>query len=111
MKSRSTKNQLELMVYNIKTALDMEDPNMGSVNRLVNQLDDYIQDLPDDERLYEDIDAHSDLLIKSLVKKHASRSLSIKDAVNAALKDNASIDRAKLSAAMEDHYDKMMGFY
>jgi len=50
MESRSTKNQLALMVYNIKTALDRGDPNMDSVNSLVNQLDDYIQDLPDDER-------------------------------------------------------------
>jgi len=50
MESRSTKNQLALMVYKIKTALDRGDPNMDSVNSLVNQLDDYIQDLPDDER-------------------------------------------------------------
>ena len=50
MESRSTKNQLALMVYNIETALDRGDPNMDSVNSLISQLSDYIQDLPDDEK-------------------------------------------------------------
>jgi|10_taG_2_1085330.scaffolds.fasta_scaffold117680_2 hypothetical protein len=51
MESRSTKNQLALMVYNIETALDRGDPNMDSVNSLISQLSNYIQDnLPDDEK-------------------------------------------------------------
>tara|TARA_R110000744_G_scaffold373008_1_gene484962 strand:+ start:455 stop:682 length:228 start_codon:yes stop_codon:yes gene_type:complete len=48
MENRSTKNQLALMVHKIKTALDPVNPNMESVKSFVNQLDEYIDKLPDD---------------------------------------------------------------
>jgi len=57
MESRSTKDQLALMVHNIKTALDPVNPNMALVKRFVNQLDEYIDNLPDDERLAGDTQA------------------------------------------------------
>ena len=48
--------------------------------------------------------------VGSLVKKHASASVSMDDAIKAALADNPNVDPAALEAAMEDYYDEMMGF-
>ena len=48
--------------------------------------------------------------VGSLVKKHASASVSLDDAIKAALADNPNVDPAALEAAMEDYYDEMMGF-
>ena len=48
--------------------------------------------------------------VESLVKKHASASLSVNDAIKAALADKPDVDPAALEAAMEDYYDEMMGF-
>lgn len=48
--------------------------------------------------------------VGALVKKHASASVSMDDAVKAALADNPNVDPAALEAAMEDYYDEMMGF-
>tara|TARA_R110000737_G_scaffold247675_1_gene257769 strand:+ start:778 stop:1878 length:1101 start_codon:yes stop_codon:yes gene_type:complete len=47
-KRNMVKRNLESGVYKIKTALDRRDPNMDSVKMLVNALDDYITDLPED---------------------------------------------------------------
>ena len=48
--------------------------------------------------------------VEALVKKHASASLSINDAIKAALADKPDVDPAALEAAMEDYYDEMTGF-
>ena len=48
--------------------------------------------------------------VGSLVKKHASASVNMDDAIKAALADNPNVDPAALEAAMEDYYDEMMGF-
>ena len=48
--------------------------------------------------------------VRALVKKHASASVKIDDAIKAALADKPDVDPAALEAAMEDYYDEMMGF-
>jgi hypothetical protein len=48
--------------------------------------------------------------IQALVKKYASASLSINDAVAAALEEDPSVDSTELGDAMEEYYDEMMGY-
>ena len=47
-KRNMVKKNLAMGTHKIKTALDRIDPNMDSVKMLVNALDDYITDLPED---------------------------------------------------------------
>ena len=47
-KRNMVKRKLAIGTYRIKTALDKTVPDMDSVKRLVNALDDYITDLPED---------------------------------------------------------------
>lgn len=48
--------------------------------------------------------------IPALVKKYASASRTIDQAISDALQEEPNVDREALEIAMEDYYDEMMGF-
>lgn len=70
----------------------------GQLKRIIKE--EYVKILTEDENKK----------IPALVKKYASASRTINQAISSALQKEPNVDQEALGAAMEDYYDEMMGF-
>jgi hypothetical protein len=70
----------------------------GQLKRIIKE--EYVKILTEDENKK----------IPALVKKYASASRTINQAISSALQEEPNVDQEALDDAMQDYYDEMMGF-